>query len=260
MRGPRWLSILLALSAAATVAVPGYGQSKQFGRVLGIFDDATGQPVAGAEVLDLATGLRTLSSVTGTVTLAFLASGSNFLQVKKLGYASKLVPVMVSPADTVSVTVLLQPIRQPLPEVVTTARAETRGKMSEFERRRATGFGHFITRAQLEKFEGHLTADVMRTLPGVGIYLGPFREAYVGTTRPPTSILRNGPDGICRAAVMVDGVPVYHGNDSEKPFNINSIPPAEIEGVEFYAGGATVPVEYNATRNTCGLVVIWTRR
>jgi hypothetical protein len=257
---PRWLSLGLALAAAAIVAAPGNGQPKPLGRVLGVFDDATGQPVAGAEVLDLATGLRTLSSVTGTVTLAFLPPGSTFLQVKKLGYSSKLVPVVVSPADTVSVTVLLQPIRQALPEVVTTARPETRGKMSEFERRRAAGFGHFVTRAQLEKFEGHLTEDVVRSMPGFGIHPGPFRESYVGTTRPPTSILRNGPNGICYSGVMVDGVAVYHGNDSERPFNINSIPPQEIEGVEFYAGGATMPVEYNATRAACGLVVIWTRR
>jgi hypothetical protein len=30
-------------------------------------------------------------------------------------------------------------------------------------------------------------------------------------------------------------------------------------GVEYYAGGATTPIAYNATRDACGTVVIWTR-
>jgi hypothetical protein len=29
--------------------------------------------------------------------------------------------------------------------------------------------------------------------------------------------------------------------------------------VEVYNGGASMPAEYNATRSTCGLLVIWTK-
>jgi hypothetical protein len=55
---------------------------------------------------------------------------------------------------------------------------------------------------------------------------------------------------------MVDGAIVYRGTQGQAPFDINSIRPEEMEGVEFYAGGASMPIEY---RFGCGLVVIWTR-
>jgi hypothetical protein len=52
---------------------------------------------------------------------------------------------------------------------------------------------------------------------------------------------------------MVDGIMM------PSPFDINSIKPEEMAGVEYYAGGASMPIAYNGTRTACGLVVIWTR-
>ena len=61
---------------------------------------------------------------------------------------------------------------------------------------------------------------------------------------------------------MADGATVFEGHGAGfavEPFNVNSIPPGEIAGIEYYAGAATLPAELNSTRNTCGLLVIWTR-
>jgi hypothetical protein len=244
---------------------PGGAQQRATGRILGVFDDASSQPVTGAEVIDMATGTKALTSETGTISLAWLEAGNTVLQIRKVGYTSKMVTVVVSPSDTVSITVLLKPLGQALPEVRTTAAPLATGKLAEFERRRATGFGHFITRDQLDKMEGHVMSDVLRTIPGPKLMQDPRRRTsdpsawYVGTTRPRASFLRSGPNGTCLAAIMLDGAMVYSGNDSEPPYNINTIRPDEIQGVEYYAGGATMPAEYNSTRNTCGLLVIWTR-
>jgi hypothetical protein len=248
-------AVAVAAPLIVANAQAGANAPRPLGRLLGVFDDATGQPVAGAEVVNLATQAKALTSESGAVSLALLEPGVTVLQIRKIGYASHMQTVMVSPADTVSITVMLKPLAQELPEVRATAANTTSGKLATFEQHRAEGFGHFLTREELAKAEGHLTSDVFRMIPGVQLWPDSRRGAwYVGTRRGNTSMLRNaGLNGICLAAVMVDGLIM------QTPFDINSIRPEEIAGVEYYAGGASMPMEYNSTRAACGLVVIWTR-
>ncbi|MHB8838381.1 MAG: hypothetical protein ACYC7F_05450 [Gemmatimonadaceae bacterium] len=42
-------------------------------------------------------------------------------------------------------------------------------------------------------------------------------------------------------------------------FDLNTLAPNEVLAVEVYKGGATMPLEYNTTRKTCGLLVIYTK-
>ena len=253
------------LSAVALSVLPfalGHAQPRQqLGRLLGVFDDATGQPVIGAEVVDLATGTKALTSVSGAISLAFLEPGPTVLQIRKIGYKNKMLTVVVAATDTTSITLTLVPLGQMLPEVVTKGASTTIGKLATFEQHRAEGFGHFLTREQLAKMESHLTSDVFRSIPGLKLWNDPlYRTAwYVGTARGRASIVRNGPSGTCLAAVMLDGIMIYSGGEGQPPFDINSIRPEDMAGVEYYGGGAAMPLEYNSTRATCGLVVIWTR-
>ncbi|MDF1503497.1 carboxypeptidase regulatory-like domain-containing protein [Roseisolibacter sp. H3M3-2] len=76
-------------------------------RVLGVYDEATGAPVDGAAVVAVTTGLRTLTSVTGTAVLAVLPDGGGTVRVERAGYRSREVPVAISPADTLPITLLL---------------------------------------------------------------------------------------------------------------------------------------------------------
>ena len=238
--------LAIAVAAAAPLIAPNAQTAanappRPLGRLLGVFDDATGNPVVGAEIVNLATQTRVLTSESGAVSLAFLGPGVTVLQIRKIGYASRLQTVVVSPADTVSITVVLKPLAQELPEVRTTAASPTTGKLATFERHRAEGMGHFLTREQLAKGEGHLTSDVFRTIPGMLLRPSSRGTAwYAATTR----------GGICLARVVVDGAIM------PTPFDINSIRPEQMAGVEFYAGGASMPIEY---RSGCALVVIWTR-
>jgi hypothetical protein len=239
-------------------------QPQRLGRLLGVFDDATGQPVVGAEVVDIATGTKALTSVSGAISLAFLEPGTTVLEVRKIGYKNRMLTVVVSPNDTASITLTLVPLGQTLPQVVTTGESMTTGKLATFEQHRAEGFGHFLTREQLAKMESHPTSDALRSIPGLRLinHIDPRRPGLwvVGTARGTASFLRNGPSGMCLAAVMLDGVMVYDGNGGvDDVFDINSVKPEDIAGIEYYAGGASMPQRYNSTRSTCGLVVIWTR-
>ncbi len=259
---------IVAIAAViATVPSPVCAQQRP-NRLLGVFDDATSQPVAGAEVIDVATGTKAITSETGTVTLAFLELGTTVVKVRKVGYAERMFPVVVTADDTTSFTIILKPLGQALPTVVTTGTAIAIGKMAEFERRRATGFGHFLAQDQIERHADGRMSDVMQLLAGVKIkYVSvgekgkPLPGAYIVSTRGAQSLdNHNTTFGMdCPAAVMLDGSFVYQGIGGEFPFDINSLSPGDIAGIEYYSGGATIPPELNGTRNACGLVVIWTK-
>jgi hypothetical protein len=249
-------SILLLASLVAIVPLP--AQQRQWGRVLGVFDDVSGKPIPGAEVIDRATGIKAVTSVSGAVTLAWLEPGPTVLQVRSMGYASRLLTVVTSATDTVSITVLLRPLAQTLPEVVTTTVPIRDPRLAEFEEHRARGLGHFITREQLDKDQFRLTAEIMMRIPGLTMVQGPT-TGLVGNTRGQSSSSgAHTAQGFCLAAVVVDGHLVFSGIPGQPRFSVNSFRPDQIAGIEYYAGGAT-PIEYSGTRGTCGLVMIWTR-
>lgn len=160
----RWAVALAFVVGTPGVAVP---QSNSTVRVLGVFDDATGQPIAGVEVVDLATGTKAVTSATGTIPLAWLAAGTTILQVRKVGFRNKMLTVSTSAADTVSITVVLVPIAPSLPAVVTKARLprDTVRRLvlaGFYERMRTTGApaSAFITAEDLDKWKPLLLSDI----------------------------------------------------------------------------------------------------
>ncbi|HEX4684064.1 MAG TPA: carboxypeptidase regulatory-like domain-containing protein [Gemmatimonadaceae bacterium] len=77
-------------------------------RVLGVFDEATGEPIAGAVVTDSSSGTTAATSATGTVSLLFLPEGNSTLRITQVGYADLKVPVSISPRDTVPITLVMR--------------------------------------------------------------------------------------------------------------------------------------------------------
>ena len=251
--------VLLGILNSALFTVGATAQQRPSGRLLGVFDDATGKPLEGVDVVVLTTNATATTSNSGAVSLALLDSGTTLLQLRKVGYASRIVPVITSSADTTPITLVLKPLSQTLPAVVTRAASVT-PKFADFERRRASGGGgHFITQDVLDKNPQLLTAEIMMRIPGL-VIVGTPQSGIVGNTRGQQSLMGTRTfKGFCLAAVIVDGAMVYSGAQGDAPFSVNSYRPDEIAGIEYYAGGASMPAEYNATRTTCGLVVIWTR-
>ena len=239
-----WLS---AVAAVLLPLSPGHTQPPpQLGRLLGVFDDATGQPVAGASIIDLASGSSTTTSLTGTATLAWLEPGTSLLQVRKLGYASRMLPVNSSPTDTSSITVVLTPLAPTLPTVVTRARASADTvraleRAGFYERKYTTGAPSqaFVTAEQLERAQISWLKEVKQL---------------------------NG-RGIC-GEIFVNGMHVENGirlDPGDWDWRKMELRAEDVVGIETYYG-AEVPAQFNVgerkkgnARSRCTATLIWTK-
>jgi hypothetical protein len=76
-------------------------------RILGVFDNLTGDPISGVTVVDSGSGTWALTTATGTVDLAFLGAGTWTVYVRKPGYTEQRLSVRISPADSTPITLVL---------------------------------------------------------------------------------------------------------------------------------------------------------
>ncbi len=79
-------------------------------RLLGVYNERTGDPVVGAEVVDLASGLRSRTSKTGTVSLIYLEEGKTSIRIHRDGFRDEDMDVTIGPGNTNPITVVLAPI------------------------------------------------------------------------------------------------------------------------------------------------------
>jgi hypothetical protein len=78
-------------------------------RLLGVYNMATGDPLADVEVIDVRTGTRAMTTVTGTVALGYLAEGTNTVRVHREGFKDEELEVVIAAEQTLPLTVLLAP-------------------------------------------------------------------------------------------------------------------------------------------------------
>jgi hypothetical protein len=206
-----WIAV--GASAAAASAQSSAEPPVYRGRIVGVLDERTGEPVAGGEVRNLLNGLSAVTTSTGTLSLFFVDTAGGMLSFKKLGYEPQTMVVANSVRDTTPVTVILKPVGQVLPTVVTNAKTTDvvqymSPALKGFEERRHQALGHFVSEAELRKNDVEKQEDR-------GTLRLAARHAIVQRER--------------------------------------------IRGVEYYAGGATMPPQYNGTDSGCGVLLLWTR-
>jgi hypothetical protein len=232
-------------------------------RLLGVFDEQTGDPLQGAEVRDLYSGTVALTTATGTVSLAFLPAGRTLVVIRKLGYLPRTLFVTISPADTAALTLLLTPQPVTLPTVTTTDSADSHLPpiLREFERRRRAGQGRFITEAQLRARDGQQMSTVLVTLPGLSIRSGRVVGTH-GMSAGPVIMSAGTP---CYATIYQDGALIYQAafqlqaKTPQPPPDFSRLRVDEYSAVEYYASPAEYPPSISPTNNSCGVLMLWTR-
>jgi hypothetical protein len=77
-------------------------------RLLGVFDQDTGDAIAGAHVTEARSGDYVTTTATGTVSLIFLPEGSSLLKITREGYQELDLSVDIGPNATTALTLLMK--------------------------------------------------------------------------------------------------------------------------------------------------------
>lgn len=206
---------------------------------------ADGEPLSGARVSVQGIGIIALTDAAGTARIDDLQPGARTLEVHYLGYAPASVAVDVVAGERLTIDLILpvQPVA--LAPVTATARRSIlydRG----FYHRKKSGQGTFIDREEIEALRPRYMSDLLRRVAGVSVN----RSSFGGRAR--VSMRGANSHGSCPIQYYIDGT-------LTGPFNIDNIPPGDVEGIEIYRGAATIPVVFNKGRAICGVIVVWTR-
>jgi hypothetical protein len=220
---------------------------------LQVIDDETDAPLPGVRVSILGDSAERLTDERGRAVLAVKRDGRLPVVLRRLGYMPGSVMADVSSTDTTRLTFAMSRVAQTLATVAVNEKALANSPMlAAFERRRLLGSGssRYVTREDIEQLRPLRLSDVIRTIPSVTLMMD-------GTKPIPMNRRGISLGGLgCGYQIGVDGHLMEGG------FDMNSVEPAEVYGVEVFPGPATVPMEYRSSRRSsgCGLIMIWTRR
>lgn len=209
------------------------------GRILGIYDDKTGAPIAGAEVRDLNTGLSAVTTSTGTLSLFFVDTVTTLVSVRKLGYAPLTMMISNTARDTTPVTLTLETAISRLPAILTTAKASARGpadtipalERSGFYARRHAGIGPDAAFVTADKLRGLLLLSDYAAKPicSANLYID---GAKVNVGGGPKNVLRTGIDALINVS-DVAGMETYDLAEAPAEFS------ATFSGTSVMQGGST---------------------
>jgi hypothetical protein len=140
-------------------------------------------------------------------------------------------------------------------------------RLAEFEDRRKIGLGKFLSQEVLAKAQGRKLADVLRSQVAGLRPVAMGSSAAMMSTRGASSFRmpsgdamdrRRGATQQCYVQVIVDGMLRYRGQQNESLFDINSIAPDQLAGVEYHTLSST-PSQYTSGGAACGTLILWTR-
>lgn len=253
------MNVRLAMTFGLAIPALASAQASLRGRVL---TDSTERPIAGAVVAIEQLKIQSTTDSLGRFTLTGIEPGDYVVTAKRIGFNLAGATMRFSAREAYSAEFMLA---QTLADVRVETKAAVRGKLAEFEERRAAhNGGRFMTQADFEKRGAGTLSDAMRQVSGMEFYPVPgTTNVIIAVTGrmsvPGGSLMKGQASAPCPAAVAVDGAMVYTGTMGEPKFNLNTFDPSSLAGAEFYAGPSTMPIKYNGTRNTCGLLLLWTK-
>jgi hypothetical protein len=208
--------------------------------VSGVVRGVGGLPLGEAQVRVVGARGTAVSDARGRFSLGDLPSGTQVLEVRRIGYLLAQQPVELRSGRTVTQDVQLRRIVT-LDSIRVLAQ---RSRYREFEfNRKANRFGKFFTADSIEQRHPLYTSDLFRVTPGFKV-AGFALDAVVKSSRGASSISR----GECSPNIVIDGMPHQE---------INLISPSDVGALEIYRPGEPGPLQYN---EGCGVIVIWSKR
>ena len=237
----RMALILGGDSAASTVDTAARGSA----RLAGTVTTKDGHPIEGAEVVVDGSRASATTDSHGAFSLGGLLDGTRMVEVRVLGYAPVRVAVTPSRNELPSIAIVMEKRVETLQTLTVFGKESGRMRdLTGFAQRSKRGFGHFVTRSQIEVIDPQTVCDLFRRVPGVTVTAGGGMGCGV-------HIRGMGSLSRCEPTVYLDNTK-FGGSVSEFA---NSISPRDIMGIELYSS-ATEPVQFPGG---CGSIVVWTR-
>ena len=246
-------ALATALAGAALCTLPLQAQAGSAFLFGTVFDRVTQAPVRNARVVHVADGRTVLSDSLGYYRFSGLPAGIVRFHVVAPSYPRAMFAVALANGERLERDIELEtapPIvadappdseAQPLPSVAVEAAPSLGRRYADFERRRATGRGQYLTRTQIENSGAATLQDAVRHMRGLVIGCA-GTACHIRMARAPMQ---------CNPEYIVD----------ERPDNFfgPTIPVRDIEALEVYTGPSEVPGEFAGSNAACGVIVLWTK-
>jgi hypothetical protein len=268
-------SSALAIAAVVTLATAA-SVGAQTGSLAGtVARDSAGHVLGGVELRLPQVNRVATTNYLGEFGIAGLPIGRYAVVLRAVGFTPVTDTVEIKAGAVTEREFVLAPVVAALDTVRTTGAGQRRlppGLAGMEERRRSGQGGHFITEDVLRDNDARQMAGLLSArIPGVSqvfigsaVYLSSGRT--IGDGGP---VFRKKPAGSpnqCFVTVYVDGVRSWTG-PWDGPSDREHTPPPdfghmgvnEYGGIEYYAGGASLPTQFNATGTGCGTLLLWTR-
>lgn len=259
--------------------LPGMGPTSP-GFLAGFVVGGYGEPVLNLKVTVDGRPMPFRSDSTGTFAIAGVPPGVHRVGLGALGYAPATVRVQLDAGSRVSLYARLPRASTAIAGVtVTTAKTRatfdwTRG--FDDRRKRSAG-GSFMARADIERNGSQSLAELLRGQPGVSVvsewagyrFYSKLSGGRIGQTEftdkagpvqrsdDPTAAV-NRPSGQseeCEFTFFVDG---QSFSPAQGGMNVE-IRASDIEAIEIYPGGASIPFQFGGSNVRCGVIALWTR-
>lgn len=246
------LTIPTALAALASVIAPveadcQKGSAHMFGSVV---DRMTQGPIPNARIVHAGDGRIVIADSLGFYQFPELKAGIVRFNVRAVGYPTVTFTVALTNGERMERDIELDApkagdsaqVAQTLAGVEVEAAAPLGRRFADFERRKAQGRGHYLTRTQIETLGANNLQDALRGLRGVAVECSGGSGCYIRMVRAPMRCL---PEYIVDERVDNEFGPYVAVRD--------------IEALEVYTGPSDVPGEFAGRNSGCGVVVIWTK-
>ena len=245
---------------------PGQTESRLSGTVV----TADGQrPVPGAQV-SILFGPQTRANEGGEWTIPNSPAGTRMLEVRAVSFYPERRAIDVV-ANAAPIPIVLSTLKAVLDTVKIVARRALIAELHDFEERRRTGLGFYLSARDVSRRKPLVLSDLLRSVPGLRIdrtvtdSTSLLMRATVDA-RPTGNVVvdtiatflrrdQTGSGDWCSPAIFLDGQ-LLRGLSTQ---DLDEwVHPEVIVGIEVYRG-ISVPAQFQAALIGCGSIVIWTK-
>jgi hypothetical protein len=215
--------------------------------LIGRVTDTTGVGLVGAEITLLHSDrVHAITSDSGDFRLTGLEPGTLVFNVRRIGYEAASFTAVLKPGKMHRANFKLTATALALPTVAISDTASHSHWLDQFDRRRSSSRGTFITRADIDKKNARTGTDLVRSVPGIRL------SSLRGGAANQVVMTRGNGGRPCYPTMFVHGLP-YSGM-------LDDFPVEDIEALEIYVGISEIPTELDKNgRGFCGAIVVWTR-